>query len=150
LFSPTAGGDRLLRRSGELEFLPGHEIRIARHTNAAALEKAALFAEAAPLIGSTVDTAELRDTIAFELAYGGVRDRAMSLARRIDHAILRRKLKAVRAVRGIYRLGKGYVTLDAGDGVRTELAETKRTLVRPRRRKAAAPEEPAEGVKATK
>jgi hypothetical protein len=127
------------------------EIRIARQTTTAALEKAALFAEAVPQLGSTaVDPAELRETIAFELAYEGVRDRALSLARRIDHAILRRKLKAVRAVRGLYRLGKGYVTLDSGDGVRTELAEMKRTLVRPRRRKAAAPAEPAEEVKATK
>src|SRR5688572_5243871 len=72
------------------------EIRLARGTSASALEKAALFAEAAPGVGATVaDVPELRDAIAFELAYGGVRDEALATARRIDHAILRRKLKAV-------------------------------------------------------
>jgi hypothetical protein len=127
------------------------EMRIARLTTTAALEKAALFAEAAPQIGSTaVDPAQLRDTIAFELAYEGLRDQALALARRIDHAILRRKLRAVRGVRGLYRLGKGYVTLDAGDAVRPELAEMKRTLVRPRRRKLAVPPEPPDAVKAKK
>jgi hypothetical protein len=112
------------------------EIRIARVTTPAALEKAALFAEAAPGVSSSIaDVADLRDAIAFELAYGGMRDEAVAVARRVDHAILRRKLKAVRTARGLYRVAKGYVTLDAGDIVRTHLGEMKRTLVRPPRRK---------------
>ena len=112
------------------------ELRTARHTSVAALEKAALFAEAAPAVGGVANTTELRDAIAFELAYGGVRDEAAALARRIEHAILRRKLKAVRATRGLYRVAKGFITVDAGDAVRTHVEEMKRTLVRPRRKKA--------------
>lgn len=156
-FTPDAQERMARLRSMAAEFpddadprpLTQAEIRVARRTTTAALEKAALFAEAAPRIGSTaVDPVQLRDTIAFELAYEGVRDQALALARRIDHAILRRKLKSVRGVRGLYRLGKGYVTLDAGDAVRPELAEMKRTLVPARRRKVAAapPESPETAV----
>jgi hypothetical protein len=113
------------------------EIRLARGTSFAALEKAALFAEAAPKVSSVVAESPLfRDAIAFELAYGGVRDEALALGRRIDHAILRRKLKAVLATRVLYRMAKGYVTSDAGDAVRPHLAEMKRSLVRQSRRKA--------------
>lgn len=120
-----------------------HEIRLARGTTTAALEKAALFAEAAPEVSSTVaNVPELRDAIAFELAYGGFRDEAKAMVRRVDHAILRRKLKAVRAARGLYRVAKGYVTVDAGDTVRTHLAEMKRALVRPRRKPLTTPAEP--------
>jgi len=157
-FTPDAQERMARLRSMAAEFpddadprpLTPAEIRIARLTTTAALEKAALFAESAPEIGSTaVDPAQLRDTIAFELAYGGLRDQALALARRIDHAILRRKLKSVRGVRGLYRLAKSYVTLDAGDSVRPELAEMKRTLI-PRRRKVAVAPEPPDAVKGTK
>lgn len=127
------------------------EIRLARGTSLAALEKAALFARAAPHVGPGGNEADLfRDAIAFEIAYGGVRDEALAVARRTDHAILRKKLKAVLAVRVLYRMAKGYVTCNAGDIVKTHLAEMKRTLVRPRRRKAAAPAEQPEEVKAAK
>ncbi len=112
------------------------EVRVARRTSVAALEKAASFAEAAPVVGGVANAAELRDAIAFELAYGGVRDEAAALARHVDQAILRRKLKAVRATRGLYRVAKGFITFDAGDAVRTHVGEMKRTLVPPRRRKA--------------
>ncbi len=122
------------------------EIRLARITTPAALEKAALFAEAAPGLSTSIaDVTDLREAIAFELAYGGMRDEALSVARRVDHAILRRKLKAVRTARGLYRIAKGYVTLDRGDTVRTHLGEMKRTLVRvPRRKRNAAGTPPEE------
>ena len=113
------------------------ELRLARHTSVAALEKAALFSEAAPAVGGVANAVELRDAIAFELAYGGVRDEAAAVARRVEMAILRRKLKAVRLTRGLYRVAKGFITIDAGDAVRTHVEEMKRTLVRPRRRKPA-------------
>jgi hypothetical protein len=120
------------------------EIRLARQTTPAALEKAALFAEAAPGISDNVaDVKDLREAIAFELAYGGVRDEAQAMVRRVDHAILRRKLKAVRTARALYRVGKGYVTLDAGDSMRPHVIEMKRALVRPARRKRSAEGEPA-------
>ena len=116
------------------------EIQLARRTTPAALEKAALFAEAAPGIGSVVaNVNDLREAIAFEMAYGGVRDAALAVVRRVDHAILRRKLNAVRTARGLYRVAKGYVTLDAGDPARPHLEEMKRALVPARRRKAADP-----------
>jgi hypothetical protein len=118
------------------------EIRLARSTSAAMLENAAVFVEAAPTVGGGVaDVVELRDAIAFELAYGGVRDEARALARRIDLAIMRRKLKAARAARGVYRVAKGFVTIDAGDAVRTHVADMKRAL-KTRRRRNAAPESP--------
>jgi len=126
------------------------EIRLARVTTITALEKAALFVEAAPGVGTSVaKAAELRDAIGFELAYGGLRDEALAMARRVDHAILRRKLKAVRATRGLYRIAKGFVTVDAGDGVRTHLDEMKRALVRPRRKRIPPPAEPPLEVAAT-
>lgn len=140
-FTPDAG-DRITRlRTMATEFpddaqprpLTTAEIRLARGTTVAALEKAALLAEAAPEI-AVAEVTELRDAIAFELAYGGMRDEAMALARRIDLAILRRKLKAVKMARGLYRVAKGYVTLDAGDSVRPHVTEMKRSLNRRRRK----------------
>jgi hypothetical protein len=116
------------------------DIRLARGTTLAALEKAALLAEAAPEIGGAVaPVADLRDASAFELAYGSVRDEALALARRVDMAILRRKLKAAKAARGLYRVAREYVTMDAGDSVRTHVTEMKRTLVRRRRKPAPEP-----------
>jgi hypothetical protein len=130
------------------------EIRVTRITTPAALEKAALFAEAAPGVSNSVvdDVADFREAIAFELAYGGVRDEVLAVARRIDHAILRRKLKAVLAARGLYRVAKGYVTMDAGDAVRPHLGEMKRALVGTPRRKRNAPAEapPADTAKASR
>ena len=115
------------------------EIGLAKATSASALEKAALFTEATPNL-KIANTADLRDSIAFELAYGGLRDEALALARRIEHAIMRRKLKAVRVARGVYRVAKGYVTLDAGDGVRTHKDALGQSLARTRRKKLAPPE----------
>lgn len=122
--------------------LTSAEVRLARSTPAATLENAAVFIEAAPTVGGGVaDVVELRDAIAFELAYGGVRDEARALARRIDMAILRRKLKAAKAARGVYRVAKGFVNVDAGDSIRPHVTELKRSLRGRRRRKNdAAPE----------
>lgn len=118
------------------------EVRLARSTSVATLENAAVFVEAVPDIGSRVaNVVELRDAIAFELAYISVRDEARALARRIDQAILRRKLKAAKAARGVYRVGKGFVTVDAGDAVRPHVKEMKRSLAGRRRRKNATPPE---------
>jgi hypothetical protein len=120
------------------------EIRLARSTSAVSLEKAAVLAEAVPGMPTTVpETAELRDAAAFEIAYGSVADEARAFARKIDMEIVRRKLKAAKVTRSIYRLGKGYVTLDAGDAVRPHVEEIKRTLVPRRRKSASAPDETA-------
>jgi hypothetical protein len=121
------------------------EVRLARSTSATTLEKAAVFVEAAPAVGGAIaaDVVELRDAIAFELAYGGVREEARALVRRIDMAIMRRKLKAARTARGVYRVAKGFVTVDAGDAVRPHVTEIKRSLRGRRRRKNdTAPEAP--------
>jgi hypothetical protein len=129
--------------------LTRNEILVARITSPAALEKAALFAEAAPELSTGIaDVVDFREAIAFELAYGGVRDEAQAVARRIDRAILRRKLKASLTARGLYRMAKGYVTMDAGDAVRPHLAEMKRALVRPPRRKRNAEAPPEDTAKA--
>jgi hypothetical protein len=44
----------------------------------------------------------------------------------------------VKAARGLYRVAKGYITVDAGDSVRPHVTEMRRSLTRPRRRKAPA------------
>jgi hypothetical protein len=116
------------------------DLRLARATPAEAIEKAAVFVQAAPDLGNLVaDTNELRDAIAFEQAYGGVRDEARALARRVDMAIVRRKLKASLAARGVYRLAKGFATVPEGFKFRTHLADLKRSLVPPRRKKVVPP-----------
>lgn len=127
----------------EPQSLTLRDIKLARQTSLASLEKAALFAEAAPGMGAPVtNVSELRDAIAFEMAYGGVRDEARALVRRIDLAILRRKLKAAKTARGLYRIAKGYVTLDVGDPVRPHVDEMKRSFARRRIKKSSAPPEP--------
>jgi hypothetical protein len=124
------------------------EIRLARATSVAALENAAVLIEAAPEVGGAVaaDAEVLRDAIAFELAYGGVRDEARALARHVDLAILRRKLKAAKSARGLYRVARGFITVPAGDAVRPHVAEMKRSLRTRRRRKTAPATEPPTGT----
>jgi len=123
------------------------EIRLARQTIPAALEKAAFFAETTPGVSGTIaDVEELRDAIAFELAYAGVSDEARAYARRVDMAITKRKLKAVRAARGVYRMAKSYATVAEGDAIRTHVSDLKRTLGHPRRRKPAAQPDPAKAA----
>jgi hypothetical protein len=111
------------------------ERRLANSTPAVFLEKAAIFAEAAPGVGValSVDTDELRDAIASELANGGVIDETRTLTRRIESANLRKKLRAARIARGIYRVAKSYVTTDPGNAVTPHVEEMKRALQRPRR-----------------
>lgn len=116
--------------------LTSADIRLARMTSAAMLENTSVLIEASPRVGGAIaDVTELREAIAFELAYGGVRDEARALARRIDQAILRRKLKAAKAARGLYRVAKGFVTVNAGDAFRPHVTEIKRALRGRRRRK---------------
>jgi len=116
--------------------LTSAEIRLARPTSAIALENAAVLLEASPVdVGPVADAVELRDAIAFEIAYGGVRDEARAFARRVDLAIMRRKLKAAKAARGLYRVAKSYATVDVGEPIRPHVAEMKKELVPPRRRK---------------
>ena len=151
-FTPVAQ-ERIMRlRAMAAEFadddstapLTRAEIRMARDTSVVALEKAAVFAEAVPGGGAPVaDAVVLRDAIAYELAFGSVRDQGKVLVRQIDLAILRVKARAVKAARGLYRMGQGYVTQEAGDPMRPHVTEMKRSLRRPRRKKSAAsPEAP--------
>ncbi|HEY6140446.1 MAG TPA: hypothetical protein VI670_22045 [Thermoanaerobaculia bacterium] len=127
------------------------EIRLARRTSAAALESAAVLLEAAPVdVGPVADAVELREAIAFEIAYGGVRDEARALARRIDLAIMRRKLKAAKAARGLYRVAKGYATVDVGEPIRPHVREMKKELVPRRRKKPATAPAPSPSPGSTK
>jgi hypothetical protein len=109
------------------------ERRLASRTSIAFLEKAALFAEAAPNVGValSVDTLVLRDAIASDLATGGIVDETRTLTSRLEDANTRKKLKAVRLARGIYRVAKSYVTTDLGNVVKPHVDEMKRTLQRP-------------------
>jgi len=128
--------------------LTASEVRLANGTSIEALERAARLIEATPNLGTPAEVAAIRDMIAFELAYGGVRDDAKAVARRIDRSIVRRKLKVAKIVRVIYRLGKGYVTSDEGDAVRPLVEDLGRALAPQRRRKPSPP--PDEEVKAKK
>lgn len=116
------------------------ELRMVRQTSIDALEQAARLAEATPAIARVLDVVAIRDMIAYELAYGGMRDEAKALGRRVDRAILRRKLKVAKMVRVAYRMAKGYVTADEGDAVRPLVDALGRALV-PKRRKPAPPDE---------
>jgi hypothetical protein len=109
------------------------ERRLASRTSVAFLEKAAVFAEAAPNVGValSVDTLVLRDAIASDLATGGIVDETRTLTSRLEDANTRKKLKAVRLARGIYRVAKSYVTTDLGYVVKPHVEEMKRTLQRP-------------------
>jgi len=123
--------------------LTSMEIRLARHTPIEALESAAILAEATPQLAGVIDVDEVRDVIMYELAYDNVRGQAVALARHIEHAILRRKLKAVKAVRALYRMAKVYSKMDAGDPIQPHVQALKHTLVRRRRKKSSpATEEP--------
>jgi hypothetical protein len=119
----------------ETQMLTPMQVRLARHTPIEALERAANFIAAAPGMTLGIDVDELRDVIAFELAYNGVRTEAEALARHVDHTILRRKMRAVKQVRALYRVAKAYVTLDVGDPLRTLVEALKQTLVRPAKRR---------------
>ncbi len=118
---------------------------MASRTSIAFLEKAALFAEAAPNVGValSVDTASIRDAIASDLATGGIVDETRTLTSRLEDANTRKKLKAVRLARGIYRVAKSYVTTDLGHVVTPHVEEMKRPLQRPySNKKKAVPAEP--------
>ncbi|HUP60421.1 MAG TPA: hypothetical protein VNA69_08395 [Thermoanaerobaculia bacterium] len=122
------------------------EVRLARHTPVEALESAAEFLDAMPHLAQGMDAELLREAIAFELAYDGVRVEALALVRRVEHAILRRKLKAVKITRGLYRIAKGYATLEQStEAVQKHVLSLKRSLVRPRGRKRAKGEGKTDG-----
>lgn len=118
--------------------------QLASRTSIVFLEKAAVFAEAAPNIGValSVDTAALRDAIASELATGGVVDETRTLISRMQDANTRKKLKAVKVARDVYRVAKSFVTTDLGHVVTPHVEEMKRALQRPRAKKKTAPAEP--------
>ena len=116
------------------------EMAVARRLPAAALEKTVVMAEALPDIGVLFpDLPLVRDAIAFELAYAGVRDEARAFARRVDMAILWKKHKAGKAVHGFYRMSKTLTTVDAGDPFKPHVADMRRLLTS-RRKPTPAPE----------
>lgn len=142
-----AMADQFPEESDPKRALTPSEVRIARGATPAALEKAAVFAEGGPNVGAPANAAEMRDAIAFELAYSGVRDLASLLAHRVDRAILRRKLKAVRSARSVVVMAKSFATLDEGEAVRPQVGDMRRAFRRPPRKKRSVPAEPATAEK---
>lgn len=120
------------------------ERQLASRTSIVFVEKAAVFAEAAPNIGValSVDTAALRDAIASDLATGGVVAETRTLTSRMEAANTRKKLKAVKVARDIYRVAKSYVATDLGTAVKPHVEDMKRALGKPPKRRKAAPAEP--------
>ena len=129
----------------QLKPLTSAERQLANRTPIVFVEKAALFAEAAPAIGValSVDPAELRDAIASDLASGGIVDETRTLTARIQSANTRKKLKAVKLARGIYRVAKGYASTDLGNAVKPHVEEMGRALTRVKRtKKSTTPKQP--------
>lgn len=119
------------------------DLRLANITSAEALEQAAVLAEAAPNVGGSLANVHgLRDTINYLFANAKVREEAVTLLRRIDNTLARKKLRAVKLARALYQVAKVYAASEAGDGVKPHVAQMERTLRR-KRRKAAAPAEQA-------
>lgn len=118
------------------------ERRLARATKPEALENASRVAEERPGITGNFeeDVAKMRDAIAYRLAYTSVRNQYLAGAKHIDEEILRKQLEAAKIARGIYRTAKGFITLDAGDALKTYVADLKEALVGNRRKRKAAPE----------
>lgn len=115
--------------------LTAGEMAVARRTSVTAMQKLAVFAEANRQVADAVVVLdELRDTIAFEMAYTGVIDQASTIIRNIDLAILRRKSRAVRMALDLYRMSKSFASTDAGKLIKPLLLEIRRVLV-PRRKK---------------
>jgi hypothetical protein len=122
--------------------LTRHEVRLANTTSVEALQEAEAFARSQPNVGGELANVEaLGDTIDFVLAYEQVRGEAMKVFRRIDRAILRRKLKGVRYARGLYGVAKVYAARIGEEGLKTHVQLMQRTLV-PRRKKPVVPADP--------
>lgn len=132
---------------GDPRPLTAGEVTLAKKTSISFLEKSALFIEASPTLGGALsDAAAVREAASTELAYGGVIDEAAALIRRVQIFILRRKLKAAKVGRALYRVGKGLVTSDQGDGLRPHVEEMGKTLNRRRKPKRPAPAPPAQAA----
>jgi hypothetical protein len=107
------------------------QLRLINGTPIAFLEKAALFADATPVIGKSLgsDVAKLlRQAMVAETENGGIIDEAQALIRRLEIANARQKLKAVKTARALYRLAKSYVTTDEGDDAKTRVDDMQRAL----------------------
>jgi hypothetical protein len=118
--------------------LTSNEKRLATSTSIEGLEQAASFAKTTPNVGGSLSKVEdMRDAINYVFAYTRFRDEAISMVRRVDHAIIRKKLHAVKLARGLYRVAKSYSTTDPGDSVKAHVEQLQRALGR--RRKKAAP-----------
>jgi hypothetical protein len=116
---------------GDPQALTTKELRLATATSLRFLEKAAVFIEASPALGGALsEVATLRDAIAAELAWGGIVDEAKALLRRVETAMARKKLRAAKAARALYRVGKSFVTSDAGDAMKPHVDEMGRALKR--------------------
>jgi len=114
------------------------ERRLVRLTSAEALERAALFGDAAGVGGSLTNAEEMRDINHYLFAKLRVRDEAATLLRRVDDSIARKTLRGARLARTLYNIGRVYVKSDAGNALKPHVDELQRSLIRPRRRKAAA------------
>jgi hypothetical protein len=124
--------------------LTSAEIRLARATSTTFLEKSALFIEASPNVGelTLADATSMREAALAELAYDGLLDEAAALQRRVRAFIVRRKLKAARSARALYRTARGFVTTDAGDNLKPHVDQMKRALKRPAKKAATPPVTP--------
>ena len=117
------------------------EVRLARSTRPEAMENAArIVEEAVGISGNAADVRKLRDTIFYILAFASFRNALLAAAKLVDEDMLHKQLEAAKITRGIYRTAKGFVTLDAGDAIKTYVADLKSALVRPRRKRKVATE----------
>lgn len=114
------------------------QIRLVRSTPLEGLLAAANFAEAVPGVGGVLsDATLLKEAIDFELAHMPLLAAARELVIRIETRMLRQRLEAVLFARGLYRVGKSYVTTGSTQHEKVFVQAMRRTLGRHKRRKPA-------------
>jgi len=133
--------------AADLPRLSSSDLRIANSTSAEALEQAAVMAVTAQGVGGELANAPaFRDAVNYIFAYQQLREEMTAALRKLDLAIVRNKLTAVKLARPFYRLMKVYASTEVGDPLKPYVTQMQRTLTR-RRRKALVTSEPDEVAK---
>lgn len=139
--------------ASDLPRLTPADLRIANTTSAEALEQAAVMSVTAQGVGGELANAPaFRDAVNYIFAYQQLREEMTAALRKLDLAIIRNKLTAVKLARPLYQLMKVYASTEVGDPFKPYVTQMQRTLGRRRRKPAAAPapSEPAAPAQATR
>jgi hypothetical protein len=139
--------------AADLPRLSSSDLRIANSTSAEALEQAAVMAVTAQGVGGELaNAAAFRDAVNYIFAYQQLREEMTAALRKLDLAIVRNKLTAVKLARPFYQLMKVYASTEVGDPLKPYVTQMQRTLARRRRKPAnsTAPSEPTAPAEVSK